>query len=108
MINANVQRFDRSIPTEELFERHYEPSGRLTIPMIALHNEHDPVVPLFHENLYAAKVAACGASHLLEQRVISRYAHTDFDAPLAANEATEALMALRSKVVPTGAVSQAP
>jgi pimeloyl-ACP methyl ester carboxylesterase len=100
MINANVQRLGRDVPTEELFERHYEPSGRLAIPMIALHNEYDPVVPLFHEGLYAAKVAASGRSQMLERRVISRYAHTDFDAQDAANEAAEALIALRAKAVP--------
>lgn len=100
MINANVQRLGRDIPTEELFERHYEPSGRLAIPMIALHNEHDPVVPLFHEILYAAKVAASGRSQMLERRVMPRYAHTDFDAQDAADEAAEALIALRAKAVP--------
>jgi pimeloyl-ACP methyl ester carboxylesterase len=105
MINANVQRLDRGIPTEELFERHYEPSGRLAIPMVALHNEFDPVVPLFHEDLYAAKVASWGRSHLLERRVITRYAHTDFGAQDAADEAAEALMALRSKIVAAEAMT---
>jgi pimeloyl-ACP methyl ester carboxylesterase len=97
MINSNVQRFERDTPIEELFERQYEPSGQLTIPMITLHNEFDPVVPLFHEDLYAAKVATCGRSDMLERRVIPRYAHTDFDAQDAADEATDALMALRAK-----------
>lgn len=99
MINANVQRFEREIPTEELFDRYYEPSGRLTIPMITLHNEHDPVVPLFHEGLYAEKVAANGRSYLLERRVFARYAHTDFEAQVAADEAADALMALRAKAL---------
>ena len=35
MINAAVQRYDRSRPTDELFDRYYEPSGELTIPMIS-------------------------------------------------------------------------
>jgi len=98
MINAYVQRYDRSIPTDELFDRYYEPSGKLTIPMIAVHNRFDPVVPLFHEDLYAAKVAAAGYSHNLEMRVIERYAHTDFPASEAADEAAQALMDLRVKV----------
>ncbi|RKX30571.1 MAG: hypothetical protein DRP71_14810 [Verrucomicrobia bacterium] len=98
MINAAVQRYDRSIPTDELFDRYYEPSGELTIPMIAVHNRFDPVVPLFNEDLYAAKVAAAGYSHNLEQRVMERYAHTAFPAEEAANEAAQALMDLRTKV----------
>jgi pimeloyl-ACP methyl ester carboxylesterase len=99
MINAYVQRYDRGRPTDLLFDRYYEPTGDLTIPTISVHNEYDPVVPLFHEALYAAKVAAMGLSHNLEQRVISRYAHTDFNAEEAATEAAEALMALRAKVL---------
>ncbi|MEN8006196.1 MAG: hypothetical protein ABFS42_04235 [Candidatus Krumholzibacteriota bacterium] len=105
MINAYVQRFDRSIPTDELFDRYYEPSGQLTVPMIAVHNRHDPVVPLFHEGLYAAKVAAAGYSHNLELRVMERNAHTDFPANEAADEAAEALMDLRVKALAGGTMA---
>ena len=99
MINATVQRYDRSIPTDNLFDRYYEPSGELTIPMITMHNAFDPVVHLYQEDLYAAKVAAKGYSQNLERRVVERYAHTDFPAAEAVAEATEALTDLRLKVV---------
>ena len=56
-------------------------------------------VAYMHEALYAAKVAAMGLSHNLEQRVIFRYAHTDFPADEAADEAAQALMDLRAKVL---------
>ena len=95
MINAAVQRYDRRRPTENFFDRYYEPSGELPVPMLALHNRHDPVVPLFQEGLYAAKVAAAGNSQMLEQRVVERYGHTNF----TADEAAEGLMDLRAKVV---------
>ena len=104
MINAGVQRYDRSIPTDELFDRYYEPNGELRIPMISMHNRFDPVVPLFHEDLYAAKVAAAGNSHNLELRVVERYGHTDFPVEEAVQEAAEALMDLREKVVAGGAM----
>jgi len=93
MINAGAQRYSRPRPTENLFDRYYEPSGQLAIPMISLHDQYDPVVPLFHEDLYAAKVAAMGNSANLEQRVVDRYGHTDF----SADEAATALMDLRAK-----------
>ena len=105
MINAYVQRYDRTIPTDGLFDRYYEPSGELTVPMIAVHNRFDPVVPLFHEDLYAAKVAAAGYGHNLELRVMERYAHTDFPANEAADEAAEALMDLRVKVFAGGTMA---
>jgi hypothetical protein len=103
-INNMIPRYARSRPTDELFDRYYEPSGVLRIPMIAVHNEHDPVVPLFHEHAYAAKVAAMGYSQNLELRVIERFAHTDFPAAEAADEAAQALMDLREKVLTGGAV----
>ena len=101
MINAAVQRYDRERPADDLFDRHYEPSGELPVPMLALHNGYDPVVPLFHEGLYAAKVAAAGNSHLLEQRVVERYGHTNF----TADEAAEGLMDLRAKVITSSSVA---
>lgn len=104
MVNAAVQRYDRSIPTDELFDRYYEPTGELTIPMIAVHNAFDPVVHKYQEDLYAAKVQAMGYGHNLEQRVIERYGHTDFPAAEAAPEAVQALMDLRLKVVSEGSV----
>ena len=95
MIKLSAQRYSHAIPTDELFDRYYEPNGRLAVPMISLHNAYDPVVPLFHEDLYAAKVAAAGNSDDLEQRVVERYGHTNF----SADEAAEALMDLRAKVI---------
>ena len=85
MINAMIPRYDRIVPTDELFDRYYEPTGELRIPMIAVHNEHDPVVGLYHEHLYAGKVAAMGFSQNHELRIVERSAHTDF----AADEAAE-------------------
>ena len=95
-INGYAQRYDRSIATDNLFERYYEPSGELNIPMVSHHNRHDPVVPLFSETLYAAKVAAMGNSGNLQLVIQDRYDHTDFDPVEAANEAEEALVAVRA------------
>jgi pimeloyl-ACP methyl ester carboxylesterase len=103
-INAYIPRYDRSIPTDELFDRYYEPTGELRIPMIAVHNAYDPVVPLFHEHLYAGKVAEMGYSQNLELRVVDRYGHTLFGAEPAADEAAQALLDLRTKALAGGAV----
>ena len=103
-INNMIPRYDRSVPKEGLFDRYYEPTGDLRIPMVAVHHEHDPVVPLFEEHLYAAKVAAMGCSQNHELRVVPRFAHTDFPADEAAEEAAQALMDLRLKALAGGAV----
>ena len=95
-VNAAVQRYCRSIPTDELFDRYYEPNGRLAIEMIALHLRWDPIVPLFAEDLYAAKVAAMGNSPLLEGRVLDIYGHT-LEIPLP--DIIQAFTDLRGKVM---------
>lgn len=94
-VNAYVQRYDRSIPTDELFDRYYEPSGRLLVEMVTVHLAHDPYVPVHHEQLYAAKVAAMGHADLLEQRVLDGYGHT-LEIPTA--EILAAFTDMRAKV----------
>jgi len=95
MINAGAQRYDRARPTENFFGKHYEPSGELVVPMVSLHNRWDPVVPLFNEDIYGAKVETAGNSINLEQQIFDRYGHTNF----SATEAADALMLLRTKVL---------
>lgn len=76
-INAYVERFEGSNQAAHYFWRYYEPKGKLNIPMLSLHNNRDPAVPVFHEALYAHKVAEQGKSDLLVQRIIDRYGHTE-------------------------------
>ncbi|RKZ14191.1 hypothetical protein DRQ53_12105 [bacterium] len=101
-VNASVQRYDRSIPVDELFDRYYEPNGRLAVEMIALHLRWDPIVPLFAEDIYAAKVAATGNSHLLEGRVLNLYGHTT---EIPVPDVIQAFADLRAKVVPATPVA---
>ena len=101
MLNAAAQRYERTPHAEGVVERHYEPSGRLAIPMISMHDRWDPTVPLFHEDLYAAKVNAAGRGHFLERRVVDRYGHADF----SADEVADALTDLRAKVVGKSALA---
>ena len=77
-INAGVNRFDATRDALTQLKNFYEPSGALEVPVLTLHNEWDPVVPLFHEDLYAKAVAAAGKSHLLRQRTVGVYGHCKF------------------------------
>ena len=52
--------------------------GKLSFPVLTLHTTRDPLVPLFHEPVYAAIVDAAGKSDLLVQRVIDRFGHCEF------------------------------
>jgi pimeloyl-ACP methyl ester carboxylesterase len=76
-INAAAPRFEGSNQAANYLWRHYEPSGRLAIPHLALHNSRDPVTPVFHQVFYAEAVAESGDSNRLVQRISDRYGHTE-------------------------------
>jgi hypothetical protein len=57
----------------------YQTSGRLSSPLVTLFNVNDPIVPSFHETLYAAKVAVAGASEFLVAQIPSNtFGHCAF------------------------------
>ena len=86
-INAYVDRFEASNQAGRYLWRCFEPTGKLQVPHFALHNARDPAVPVFHQSIYAAKVAEQGNADLLVQRISDRYGHT---APFLADEVFEA------------------
>ncbi len=77
-LNAGVERFTLAPNASQWLEHNYEPTGELRIPVITLHTTRDPVVPIFHEGLLAAKAASTGAGANLLQRSVSRYGHCTF------------------------------
>jgi pimeloyl-ACP methyl ester carboxylesterase len=80
-LNASVMRFEETPDAANYLEKYYNPTGDLRIPTITLHTTRDPVVPFFHETVYAATVAAAGQSSMLLQRSINRYGHCTFTGP---------------------------
>ena len=79
-LNAFVDRYSQH-PRARAYNRlWYEPTGRLRVPTLTLHNLIDPLVPITHEDEYAERVASRGKSHNLVQRVSSAevYGHCWF------------------------------
>ena len=76
-INARVARHRSTEDVKEFFDRYYETTGRLKIPMLTLHNERDPQVPAFNESRYRERVARRGHADLLVQRSFPRYGHSE-------------------------------
>ncbi|HEX6059039.1 MAG TPA: hypothetical protein VFZ11_08490 [Gemmatimonadaceae bacterium] len=74
-INASVPRWQVSPGAERYMERHYTPTGRVEVPIVTLHNRWDPLVPYFHEGLFAAAVGAAGTQSLVEQRTVDSFGH---------------------------------
>jgi hypothetical protein len=77
-LNDAVARYTADPSALNYLEHNYEPTGRLQIPVLTLHTTRDPGVPIFHEALYAGKVAEAGSSDFLVQRSIDRWGHCTF------------------------------
>ena len=56
----------------------YNTTGLLTKPLVTMHNVGDPIVPIWHETLYAAKTILTGSSAKLTAIPISTYGHCVF------------------------------
>jgi pimeloyl-ACP methyl ester carboxylesterase len=78
-LNAGVERFTADLTAREALGR-FETSGMLAKPLVTLHTDGDPIVPIVHQGLYQAKVEAAGAEPLLDTRPVSRYGHCAFQA----------------------------
>ena len=76
-LNAGAMHFDETPDAANYLKKYYETTGDLRIPMLTIHTSRDPVVPIFHEALYAGRAGATGN---LVQRTITRYGHCTFTA----------------------------
>ncbi len=56
----------------------YQTNGRLTVPLVTLHTTGDPIVPYWHELIYAARVWRTGSGLRLASIPIPRYGHCAF------------------------------
>ncbi len=80
-LNARVRRVrpakDARSPTVNPV--YAERTGRLTVPLITLHETGDAWVPLSLEQSYRRRTIAAGTGHLLVQRVMRAPSHCAFD-----------------------------
>lgn len=77
LINKYVPRFSSTRQAKKYFWRNYESTGKLRVPMLGIHNSRDPVVPIFHQEIYAEKVAKRTCTKNLVQRQFDRHGHTE-------------------------------
>jgi pimeloyl-ACP methyl ester carboxylesterase len=79
-INTGVKRYTATPDAMNYFEKYYTPDGALRIPTVTIHTTRDPVVPIFHESLFASAVSGNDKSSLLLQRTVTAYGHCNFSA----------------------------
>jgi len=58
----------------------FETTGRLTRPLVDIHTTMDPIIPVWHADLYQAKVDAAGAGRYLTTMKPARYGHCNVTA----------------------------
>lgn len=78
MINAGVQRYQSTPDAANYIRKYYTPTGKLKIPVVTLHTTRDPVVPIWHEDLYKAIATKSGSSDLLFQTKVDAFGHCNF------------------------------
>lgn len=74
-LNAGIARFSADPGVLGLMEAKYTPTGKLSVPLVTAHTTLDPVVPYFHEGLYAQKVRAAGSQWRYASVVTAAYGH---------------------------------
>jgi pimeloyl-ACP methyl ester carboxylesterase len=80
-LNAGVERIASNPADLEEVMRPYEPTGRLTRPLVTLHNTGDFVVPYRHAEMYQDKVTQAGRDHLYRHFVAANpHGHCEFGA----------------------------
>jgi pimeloyl-ACP methyl ester carboxylesterase len=84
-VNASIARYSATADASAWLDNNYEPSGALRIPMLTLHNIHDPVVPFEHEAAYLTATTGAGFNANLRQRARNEYGHCNFGATLTAS-----------------------
>lgn len=74
-LNAAVRRYQSNPDAVNYLRTYYQPTGKLTIPLVTLHTTEDPTVPFSQEATYLSVVTKADASNLLVQQSALRYGH---------------------------------
>ncbi len=79
-LNARVRRLGpaRDARSASVNPVYAERTGRLTVPLVTLHETGDAWVPLSLEQSYRRRTIAAGTDHLLVQRVMRAPSHWGF------------------------------
>jgi pimeloyl-ACP methyl ester carboxylesterase len=77
-LNDGVQRYRADTKAAAYLARWYTPTGKLTRPLLALHDTGDPLVPAYGANEYALAVQRAGHDGNFVQQYINREGHCVF------------------------------
>jgi hypothetical protein len=103
-LNRKIRRFapvagTRSRETNPVFA---EPTGRLTVPVLTLHETGDAEAPFSLEQAYRRRTLAAGTSHLLVQRAIRWPGHCGIDGEVREQAFDDLVVWIERGVKPDG------
>jgi pimeloyl-ACP methyl ester carboxylesterase len=78
LLNAGVKRFKAQTSALTEIANYYETSGNLMRPLVTMHTTGDPIVPIWHQTLYSAKVPGVFPAFPYIPNTINRYGHCAF------------------------------
>ncbi|HEY0565616.1 MAG TPA: hypothetical protein VGC88_08540 [Terriglobales bacterium] len=79
-LNASVDRFHEGEKAFRYMLENYQTKGDLRVKLLSLHTQRDPLVPFFHESVYAGLVAAHHETKNLVQQNVKHFGHCAFNA----------------------------
>jgi pimeloyl-ACP methyl ester carboxylesterase len=100
-INAQVGRFASPPDAQQWLDRNFEPTGKVSFPVLTLHTTRDQAVPFFHTVRFGALTAQAGASNLVVQRAIDRYGHCAFTPQEVLTAFSDLFIWVKAGVAPT-------
>ena len=103
-MNRKIRRFApaagaRSRETAPVFA---EPTGRITVPVLTIHETGDARAPFSLEQAYRRRTLAAGTSHLLVQRAVRWPGHCGFDGDVREQAVDDLVAWIERGVKPDG------
>jgi pimeloyl-ACP methyl ester carboxylesterase len=78
LLNKLVQRFSADKKALKDIEKYYETTGNISVPLVSAHTIGDPLIPIWHLQLYNAKIAAQDRSTLFTGYPVDAFGHCNF------------------------------
>ena len=80
LLNWRVERVAPSLAGKLYMRKYYQPTGKLTVPLITMHTTGDEIVPFWHQILYAIRVRLNNSQDMLTAIPVPEYGHCNFNA----------------------------
>jgi len=77
-LNKGVRRYESDRKAVEYLLKHYEPTGEIRHPMVALHGTGDTLVPIEQTHRYKELIEKKGNAHLFVLKTVDRPGHVTF------------------------------